>query len=95
MSVRTPMTLATVEAEAGLRAALALGPEAVIATIKDSGMKGRGGAGFPTGMKWEFAAKADAPNGLRYVVCNADEGEPGTFKDRVLTPIWPTSCSRA
>ena len=84
MSVRTPMTLATVEAEAGLRAALALGPEAVIATIKDSGMKGRGGAGFPTGMKWEFAAKADAPNGLRYVVCNADEGEPGTFKDRVL-----------
>lgn len=84
MSVRTPMTLASVEPEAGLRAALVLDPPGVVAAIKDSGIKGRGGAGFPTGMKWEFAAAAPSPDGRRYVVCNADEGEPGTFKDRVL-----------
>jgi len=84
MSVRTPMTLASVEAEAGLRAALTLDPPGVIAAVKASGIKGRGGAGFPAGVKWEIAANASAPNGQRYVVCNADEGEPGTFKDRVL-----------
>ena len=84
MSVRTPMTLASVEAEAGLRAAVALDPAAVIATVRESGMKGRGGAGFPTGLKWQLAAAAPAADGRRYVVCNADEGEPGTFKDRVL-----------
>jgi len=84
MSVRTPMTLAGIEVGAGLRAALALDPAGVVATVKDSGMKGRGGAGFPTGLKWELAATAPAPDGQRYVICNADEGEPGTFKDRVL-----------
>ena len=89
MSVRTPMTLATIEAEQGLRAALALDPAGVVATVKDSGMKGRGGAGFPTGVKWELAARAEAPDGVRYVVCNADEGEPGTFKDRVLLAELP------
>ncbi|OGI04252.1 MAG: dehydrogenase [Candidatus Melainabacteria bacterium GWF2_37_15] len=57
-------------------------PEEIINIIKDSGLRGRGGAGFPTGMKWEFAAKAAGEK--KYVVCNADEGEPGTFKDRVL-----------
>src|SRR5690606_38649860 len=62
MSVRTPMTLATIEAEQGLRAALALAPEEVVATIKESGMKGRGGAGFPTGVKWGLAAEAPAPD---------------------------------
>jgi [NiFe] hydrogenase diaphorase moiety large subunit len=84
MSVRTPMTLAAVEVGLGLRAALALDPAGVVATVKDSGMKGRGGAGFPTGLKWQLAAAAPAPGGQRYIVCNADEGEPGTFKDRVL-----------
>ena len=84
MSVRTPLTLASVEAEAGLRAAVALDPPGVVATVKESGIKGRGGAGFPTGLKWQLAAAAPTPKGRRYVVCNADEGEPGTFKDRVL-----------
>jgi NADH-quinone oxidoreductase subunit F len=54
----------------------------VIETIKRSGLVGRGGAAFPTGLKWEFTNQADDPQ--RYVVCNADESEPGTFKDRVL-----------
>ncbi len=88
MTVRTPMTMATLEPDAGLRAALALDPPGVIATVRESGMKGRGGAGFPTGLKWEFAAGADAPEGRRYVVCNADEGEPGTFKDRLILAEW-------
>ncbi|MBQ1821480.1 MAG: NADH-quinone oxidoreductase subunit NuoF [Clostridia bacterium] len=55
-------------------------PEQVIQVMKDSGLKGRGGAGFPTGMKWEFAAKNKVPQ--KYVVCNADEGDPGAFMDR-------------
>ena len=84
MSVRTPMTLASITPEAGLAAALARAPGEVIGAVKDSGIKGRGGAGFPTGLKWELCAGAPAPGGTRYVVCNADEGEPGTFKDRVL-----------
>ena len=83
------MTLATIEAEQGLRAALALDPAGVVATIRESGMKGRGGAGFPTGLKWQLAAEAEAADGVRYVVCNADEGEPGTFKDRVLLAELP------
>ncbi len=67
---------------AGLKQALGMAPEAVIAQVKDSGLVGRGGAAFPTGVKWEGAARAyGAP---KYVVCNADESEPGTFKDRVL-----------
>lgn len=65
-----------------LRAALAPGGENIVAAIKQSGLRGRGGAGFPTGLKWE--ACRNAPGNARYVVCNADEGEPGTFKDRVL-----------
>jgi len=55
-------------------------PEDVIQVMKDSGLRGRGGAGFPTGMKWEFAAKNKVPQ--KYVVCNADEGDPGAFMDR-------------
>ncbi len=84
MSVRTPMTLAGIETGAGLRAALDRTPAEVVAAMKTSGIKGRGGAGFPTGLKWELAAGAPSSDGRRYVVCNADEGEPGTFKDRVL-----------
>jgi [NiFe] hydrogenase diaphorase moiety large subunit len=65
-----------------LAAALARGPEGTLAEIKRSSLRGRGGAGFATAMKWELCRKA--PGGEHVVVCNADEGEPGTFKDRVL-----------
>lgn len=67
---------------AGLRRALAMKPEEVIETVKLSGLTGRGGAGFPTGQKWFFAARQSRRP--RYLICNADEGELGTFKDRVL-----------
>src|ERR1700761_9203810 len=62
-------------------------PAAVVEEVKKSGLRGRGGAGFPTGMKWSFLAK---PEGVeRYLVCNADESEPGTFKDRYLMEKIP------
>ena len=57
-------------------------PEQLIEEVKASGLRGRGGAGFPTGMKWSFVPK-DSPK-PKYLVCNADESEPGTFKDRLL-----------
>ena len=64
-----------------------MSPEDVVEEVKKSGMRGRGGAGFPTGMKWSFLAK---PVGVpRYLVCNADESEPGTFKDRYLMEKIP------
>jgi [NiFe] hydrogenase diaphorase moiety large subunit len=69
-------------AEAGLKVGLAMGPQAIIDQVTDSKLRGRGGAGFPTGLKWQTAAQTQAEQ--RYIVCNADEGEPGTFKDRVL-----------
>ena len=62
-------------------------PEAVVEEVKKSGVRGRGGAGFPTGMKWSFLAKP--PGVPRYLVCNADESEPGTFKDRYLMERIP------
>ncbi len=65
-----------------LRSALALEPAAIVDAIKASGLRGRGGAGYPTGTKWEGCLKATGS--VKHVVCNADEGEPGTFKDRVL-----------
>lgn len=65
----------------GLAKALDMEPAEVIHEVKESNLRGRGGAGFPTGMKWLFCSKNE---GDRYVLCNADEGEPGTFKDRVL-----------
>ncbi len=71
----------------GLEAALALAPEAVIDTILASGLRGRGGGGFPTGEKWR--AIRDVGTGDRYVVCNAAEGEPATFKDRYLLRTDP------
>ena len=58
-------------------------PEEVIETVKESGLRGRGGAGFSTGMKWMFTARADGANG-KYVCCNADEGDPGAFMDRSI-----------
>jgi NADH-quinone oxidoreductase subunit F len=66
----------------GLKKALGMEPDAVIEVVKASGLRGRGGAGFPCGMKWGFFPKqSDKP---KYIVCNADESEPGTFKDRLL-----------
>jgi NADH-quinone oxidoreductase subunit F len=64
-----------------LKLALAKKPDEIIDLVKASGLRGRGGAGFPTGMKWAFVDKKVEP---RYIVCNADESEPGTFKDHVL-----------
>jgi NADH-quinone oxidoreductase subunit F len=66
---------------AGLRRAVGMSPPDVVAVVKDSGLRGRGGAGFPAGLKWSFVVKGPMQ---KYVICNADEGEPGTFKDRVL-----------
>jgi NADH:ubiquinone oxidoreductase subunit F (NADH-binding)/NAD-dependent dihydropyrimidine dehydrogenase PreA subunit/(2Fe-2S) ferredoxin len=63
-----------------LRALTAMTPEQVIAEVLESGLRGRGGAGFPTGQKWETARRA--PGDVKYVVCNADEGDPGAFMDR-------------
>ena len=64
-----------------------MSPDEVVEEVKKSGLRGRGGAGFPTGMKWSFLAK---PEGVpRYLVCNADESEPGTFKDRYLMEKIP------
>ena len=67
---------------AGLKKALTMPPQDVIAELKSAGLVGRGGAAFPTGIKWEGAAKAAGQP--KYIVCNADESEPGTFKDRIL-----------
>ncbi|MFL5773459.1 MAG: NADH-quinone oxidoreductase subunit NuoF [Flavisolibacter sp.] len=70
-----------------LEKAFKMSPAEVIEEVKKSGLRGRGGAGFPTGLKWSFLAK---PEGVpRYLVCNADESEPGTFKDRYLMEFLP------
>ncbi len=69
------------------KALKSMSPEDVVEEVKKSGLRGRGGAGFPTGMKWSFLAK---PEGVpRYLVCNGDESEPGTFKDRYLMTYIP------
>jgi NADH-quinone oxidoreductase subunit F len=66
----------------GLKKALAQTPEQIVEIVKASGLRGRGGAGFPTGMKWQFVDRKS--NKPRYIACNADESEPGTFKDHLL-----------
>jgi len=68
-------------------------PVDVITEIDKSGLRGRGGAGFPTGMKWRFVSKA--PGTPKYVICNADESEPGTFKDRLILEGDPHSIIEA
>ena len=84
-------TLATYEAKAegyqALRKALSMEPDAVLGAVKDSNIRGRGGAGFPTGLKWSFMAPPDG--GPRYIVVNADESEPGTCKDIPLMMAAP------
>jgi len=76
------LTFSDIEAESGLAAALNHAPADALRHIDASGLRGRGGAGFPTSLKWDLAAKS--PGDRKYVICNADEGEPGTFKDRVI-----------
>ena len=85
----TAVTLAEYEKRGGyvgLKNALAKEPGDVTAIVKDAGLKGRGGAGFPTGLKWSFVPKVAGP---KYLVVNADESEPGTFKDRDIMEIEP------
>ena len=72
---------------AAVEKAFTMEPSVIVDEVKKSGLRGRGGAGFPTGLKWSFLAK---PEGVpRYLVCNADESEPGTFKDRYLMEKLP------
>ena len=81
------LTFATVRAGEGLEKALQMSRGDIIDLVRDSRLKGRGGAGFPTGMKWDFAAAEKREP--KYIICNADEGEPGTFKDRVILTDYP------
>jgi NADH:ubiquinone oxidoreductase subunit F (NADH-binding)/NADH:ubiquinone oxidoreductase subunit E len=71
----------------GLAAAFAMSPEALIREVKEAMLRGRGGAGFPTGMKWSYVSRDEGKP--TYLICNADEGEPGTFKDRMLLEFDP------
>ncbi|MBD9525547.1 NADH-quinone oxidoreductase subunit NuoF [Paracoccus sp. PAR01] len=85
VGVIDPLSVAEYEAQggfAGLRRAIALGPEAIVDEVTQSGLRGRGGAGFPTGIKWKTVAGAKADQ--KYIVCNADEGDSGSFADRML-----------
>ena len=77
-------TYEQLEGYQALRTALTAHPDQLIQLVKDSGLRGRGGAGFPTGMKWSFMPKEPNPARPSYLVINADESEPGTFKDREL-----------
>ncbi len=89
-----PGTLANYERTGGYQAlkkilAEKITPGAIIAEVKTSGLRGRGGAGFPTGLKWSFIPRHF--DGAKYIVCNSDEGEPGTFKDRDILRYNPHS----
>jgi formate dehydrogenase iron-sulfur subunit len=80
-----PLSIADYRAHGGFRAlerALSLGPDAIIEEVVQSGLRGRGGAGFPTGIKWRTVAQTAAAQ--KYIVCNADEGDSGTFADRMI-----------
>ena len=74
---------------AALSKALAMKPEAIIEQIKASGLRGRGGGGFPTGKKWETCRNAESEDGVRYIICNADEGDPGAYMDRSVLEANP------
>ncbi|WP_020670408.1 formate dehydrogenase beta subunit [Amycolatopsis nigrescens] len=78
----SPTDYVTYGGMAGLGKALELGPAAVVAEVTESGLRGRGGAGFPAGIKWKTVA--DTPGELKFICCNADEGDSGTFADRML-----------
>ncbi len=85
--LRGPVIFAPFSPGDALPKALAMTPVEVIRHVKTARLRGRGGAGFPTGMKWEFTR--NAPGERRFLICNADEGEPGTFKDRVILTECP------
>ena len=82
-----PVIFASMERGAAIRKAVDLSPEKVINEVNNARVRGRGGAGFPTAMKWNFCRKAKSD--VHYIICNADEGEPGTFKDRVILTEQP------
>lgn len=82
-----PVIFAPMERGAALRKALSMSPKEVIDEMNKSRVRGRGGAGFPLAMKWDFCRKAEGD--AHYVICNGDEGEPGTFKDRVILTECP------
>jgi formate dehydrogenase iron-sulfur subunit len=89
VGVIDPLSLKDYEAHGGwqgLKAAAAMAPEAVVQQVLDSGLRGRGGAAFPAGIKWKTvaAAKGTGPGPQKYIACNADEGDSGTFADRLL-----------
>jgi len=90
---KRPVNMAGYEANGGyqgLRGAMGkLSPAECLKIIQDSNLRGRGGAGFPTGMKWSFVPMENASPGHKYLICNADEMEPGTFKDRLLLECDP------
>ena len=81
------VVFASYKPNSALEKALAMSPVEVINEVKNARLRGRGGAGFPAGMKWEFTRGAEGTE--KYIVCNADEGEPGTFKDRVILTELP------
>jgi len=85
--LRGPVIFGDYSVGDGLAKAASLSPAEVIRNLKNARLRGRGGAGFPTGMKWEFTRAAEGEP--KYVICNADEGEPGTFKDRVILTERP------
>jgi len=88
--ITDPLSLADYEAHdgyRGLRHALTLAPADIVATVTASGLRGRGGAAFPTGIKWNTVLRA--PGAQKYIVCNADEGDSGTFADRIVMEADP------
>ncbi|MCA9939440.1 MAG: NAD(P)H-dependent oxidoreductase subunit E, partial [Anaerolineales bacterium] len=93
-----PTSLPDYETHGGfqdLRRALGMKPDEIIALLKDSGIVGRGGAMFPLGLKWDFTRKAPGTPAQKHIIANADESEPGTFKDRVLMEQDPFSLIEA
>jgi [NiFe] hydrogenase diaphorase moiety large subunit len=84
---RVDLIFEKIECRGVLEKVVKMDPEAICQELLESDLKGRGGAGFPTGLKWRFTAKEKDP--VKYVVCNADEGEPGTFKDREILDQVP------
>jgi formate dehydrogenase iron-sulfur subunit len=83
--ITDPLSLDDYEAHGGLKGlkkALELAPAAIVQAVTDSGLRGRGGAGFPTGIKWKTVLQTESPR--KYIVCNADEGDSGTFSDRMI-----------
>ena len=84
---RVDLIFEKIECREVLKKIVDMEPEDICQEILESDLKGRGGAGFPTGLKWSFAAKEQDP--VKYIICNADEGEPGTFKDREILDQVP------